>query len=237
MYKAIVSFLLITGIATMCLKAQYRGGIHEGFNSFQSIGLNPLPNIYGGGLSDGFEALVNTGLNELPEIARGGTNDGFSAIEVTGLNELPQISSGGANDGFHSITVVGLNSLPEIYSGGADDGFDMLVAEALNLLPGIYAGGANDGYDIVERTNNNLPCSGDLFVWTGEVNEDWHESGNWECRVAPGLYSQVIIPEGIAAAGRPYPVVYLEAEVSTISLRSGAYLQIEPGVIMRLNGN
>jgi hypothetical protein len=237
MHKRIATFVLLSCASPLYLFAQYRGEINAGFYVFPSVGLNQLPNIYSGGVSDGFEALNNTNLNVLPEIAKGGANDGFTSISVTGLNVLPQISKGGSNDGFHSLAVVNLNPLPEIYSGGSNDGFDLLVSEGQNVLPEIYAGGTGDGYDMIVRNDNNLPCSGDLFVWTGEVNEEWHESGNWECRVAPGLYSEVIIPEGLASSGRPYPVVCLAAEVSTITLRAGAYLQIEPGVIMRLNGN
>jgi hypothetical protein len=229
--------LLILGCNTFVGSAQFRGGQQDGNGQHYAFGLNSLPAIYFGGISDGIHAFQVFGLNQLPDFTKGGSNDGFASVMADGLNPLPEIYSGASNDGFQTTFAEDLNLLPAIFSGGTGDGFDDVLAQGLNVLPEIYSGGLNDGMDIVSRSNNNLPCNDDLFVWTGAVNEQWNEPGNWECYVAPGIFSGVIIPEGVLSNNRPYPIVYLEAEVSKVTLRSGAYLQIEPGVILKLNGN
>lgn len=218
--------------------AQFRGGNVDGHSTWSSVSpLNGLPAIYVGGIGDGMHALQSVGQNQLPNLYTGGSDDGFASDQSLHQNTLAEIFSGGPGDGFHgTLDIPDLNGLPTIYKGGNNDGFDLDSALQSNPMPNIFAGGVNDGHDSVERTGANSPCSDNLFVWTGNVNEDWHESGNWECFVVPSLFSRVRIPEGLTSSGRPYPVVYSAAEVSTIRLEPGAYLQIQPGVLLKLNG-
>lgn len=218
--------------------AQFRGGAVDGHSAWSSVSpLNNIPDIYLGGPSDGVHAVESDDQNPLPNLFLGGLNDGFASGQSLNQNVLPDIALGGPGDGFQGTAeITDLNGLPSIFMGGNNDGFDMDSAGMTNEVSNIFSGGVNDGFDREERTSTNSPCDDNFFVWTGMVNEDWHESGNWECYVVPSLFSRVRIPQGLASAGRPYPIVYSAAEVSTIRLEPGAYLQVQPGVLLKLNG-
>ena len=218
--------------------AQFRGGSVDGHSAWSSVSpLNGMPAIYLGGASDGMDAVQSEDQNTFSDIFFGGYNDGFASDQSLNQNTLPDIALGGPGDGFHGpADITDLNGLPAIFKGGNNDGFDLDSAQMANEVPNIFTGGGNDGFDPGEHTSANSPCSDNLFVWTGKVNEEWHESGNWECFVVPSLFSRVRIPQGLASLGRPYPVVYSATEVSTIRLEPGAYLQVQPGVLLKLNG-
>lgn len=217
--------------------AQYRGGTQQGFDiNAPLFPQNLMPLISFGGVQDGIDVFTSTSQNVSPAIHFGGSNDGFAVLSTPNQNQSPMMFYGGTADGFQTSLVANSNTLPEIYSGGTSDGFHLEENPGTNLSTNIYFGGSEDGFDVSSSENQNSPCSGDLFVWTGLISDDWHEPGNWECRVLPGLFSNVLIPEGLIEHGNFYPIVFSAAEVSTIKMSSGSYLQIRPGVILKLKG-
>lgn len=52
-------------------------------------------------------------------------------------------------------------------------------------------------------------------TWTGNVNNSWHESGNWNPQTVPGPGSTVTIR---AVSGNPFPVISQNVTVKTINL-------------------
>jgi hypothetical protein len=70
-------------------------------------------------------------------------------------------------------------------------------------------------------------------IWTGAVNTDWNNIGNWNCAGIPTITSVVVIP-----AGKPnYPVVNLNVEIKTLTVNTGASVTTDTGFEIKLNGN
>jgi Lamin Tail Domain len=69
-------------------------------------------------------------------------------------------------------------------------------------------------------------------IWTGAINTDWNNVGNWNCAGIPTITSVVVIP-----AGRPnYPVVNLNVEIKTLTVATGASVTTGTGFELKLNG-
>ncbi|MBL7727626.1 MAG: hypothetical protein JNM68_08075, partial [Dinghuibacter sp.] len=69
--------------------------------------------------------------------------------------------------------------------------------------------------------------------WTGAVNTDWTNAGNWTCGGVPTVSSNVIV-----RGGRPnYPVVNLNVEIRSLTIRPGATVTVNTGFDLKLNGN
>jgi hypothetical protein len=61
--------------------------------------------------------------------------------------------------------------------------------------------------------------------WTGNVNTDWQNAGNWSCGTVPDQYTDVTI-----AAGAPrYPLVNLNVTCRSLSLTAGAVVNVQAG--------
>jgi hypothetical protein len=80
-------------------------------------------------------------------------------------------------------------------------------------------------------TVNVIPA--DTFEWTGAVSTDWTNAANWFCGGVPTINSKVIIRNGITN----YPVVNLNVEIKSLTLRTGATVTIGTGFELKLNGN
>ncbi len=71
------------------------------------------------------------------------------------------------------------------------------------------------------------------IVWTGAVNTDWNNVGNWTCGGVPTITSEVLIQ-----AGKPnYPVLNSNVEIKKITLDPGATVTTGTGFELKLNGN
>jgi hypothetical protein len=69
---------------------------------------------------------------------------------------------------------------------------------------------------------------GSMISWTGNISTDWENAGNWSGNAVPTASSIVTIP-----AGRPrYPVVNTNTSIRSITLASGAWVTIAPGVVL-----
>ncbi len=211
----------------------YTGGNSDGFQKIIAINLNPLPNIYTGGNNDGFQKIIALNLNPLPNIYTGGNNDGFQKIIALNLNPLPNIYTGGNSDGFQKIIAINLNPLPNIYTGGNNDGFQKIIALNLNPLPNIYAGGNNDGFQKTIAINQNPDCSDNIVRWSGKLDINWANPGNWDCGVLPGINSEVILQSGLDR----YPTVSSSYEIKKLHLKPLSLINFLQDVVFTINGN
>jgi len=67
---------------------------------------------------------------------------------------------------------------------------------------------------------------GSMISWTGNVNTDWENAGNWSSNAVPTATSLVTIP-----AGRPrYPVVNVTTTVKSLTCVAGTSVTLAPGV-------
>jgi hypothetical protein len=80
-------------------------------------------------------------------------------------------------------------------------------------------------------TVNVLPPG--ISTWTGAINTDWNNVGNWNCGGIPTITSEVVIP-----AGKPnYPVITLNVEIKKITVDPGTSVTVATGFDLKLNGN
>ena len=65
------------------------------------------------------------------------------------------------------------------------------------------------------------------FVWTGNINIDWNENGNWDLMIAPSVNHDVTIPQNAAN----YPEIKTSSGGSChqLIIESGASLNVESG--------
>jgi hypothetical protein len=70
-------------------------------------------------------------------------------------------------------------------------------------------------------------------IWTGSINTDWTNVGNWNCAGIPTITSEVLIP-----TGKPnYPVINLNVEIKKITIETGTSVTTNTGFELKLNGN
>lgn len=60
-------------------------------------------------------------------------------------------------------------------------------------------------------------------VWTGAVNQDWHNAGNWGSSVVPANNISAVIPSGLSN----YPEVGGDYKVSQLIVESGAEIMVK----------
>lgn len=81
------------------------------------------------------------------------------------------------------------------------------------------------------------PCSPssstDLFIWTGAVNTDWFNTGNWASGALPGPTSEVQVSGSLVN----YPVASSNATIKSLLLPPGATCQVNTGANMTLTGS
>lgn len=80
------------------------------------------------------------------------------------------------------------------------------------------------------------PCGpsadADLMIWTGAINTDWFNTGNWSCGTLPGPTSAVQINGSLLN----YPLVNSNVTVKSLKLQPGASCNVSPGVSITLAG-
>ena len=102
------------------------------------------------------------------------------------------------------------------------------------------AGTIGTNYSIKSEFNNTgfsgfgtgYPCSSLSVFWTGAVNTDWFNTGNWACGVLPGPTTDVIISSGLVN----YPVINGNATIKSLTLKTGASCIVNPGFTLTLTG-
>ena len=108
------------------------------------------------------------------------------------------------------------------------------VILSINNLPGtatgtLYRCSINTGAGIVFSTPQTLRF---INKWTGNINTDWFNAGNWSCGGVPDEYSDVIIPGGRTN----YPTVTTNAAVRKVTVSPGAVVTIGSGVNFEVKG-
>jgi hypothetical protein len=96
-----------------------------------------------------------------------------------------------------------------------------------------------------DADGNSVSCTqtvtvtNDENIWTGNINTDWDNSGNWEDGAAPGfmLSSSVTIPAGLAN----YPVLNASENLyigncSSVTIDSGASLNVSANAVVTNDG-
>jgi GEVED domain/Fibronectin type III domain len=72
-----------------------------------------------------------------------------------------------------------------------------------------------------------------VSTWTGAINTDWNNVGNWNCGGIPTITSEVVIP-----AGKPnYPVIMLNVNIKKITVDPSTSVTVGTGYELKLNGN
>jgi len=120
-----------------------------------------------------------------------------------------------------------------IYTGGYSDGFQKTIALNLNPLPNIYAGGNNDGFQKTIAINQNPDCSDNIVRWSGKLDINWANPGNWDCGVLPGINSEVILQSGLDR----YPTVSSSYEIKKLHLKPLSLINFLQDVVFTINGN
>jgi hypothetical protein len=75
--------------------------------------------------------------------------------------------------------------------------------------------------------------SGSVYEWTGEVNTDWSNSGNWAANLIPNASRKARVPA--APANQP-TVNTLFAQAQSLEVRSGAQVTIASGRALTIQG-
>lgn len=109
-------------------------------------------------------------------------------------------------------------------------------------LATVYAKPGSTTTYTLQGSSNGCTASSNILVnvltpgtveWTGAVNTDWTNTGNWKCGLVPGINSNVHI-----SSGKPnYPVLTLNVEIRSLTLTSGATVTVGTGFDLKLNGN
>lgn len=85
----------------------------------------------------------------------------------------------------------------------------------------------------VIRSNVSLSvCTERVTKWTGSVNKDWENSGNWNCGMLPDATTEVIIEGGL----KNYPVVKKIAICKSIKQLPGASLKVNSHAALNIMG-
>ena len=76
------------------------------------------------------------------------------------------------------------------------------------------------------------PCSplSGVLLWTGAVNTNWSNPGNWSCGFVPITTSDVQINNGLIN----YPVININATIKSLTLMPGATVQVNTGFKLSL---
>jgi hypothetical protein len=104
----------------------------------------------------------------------------------------------------------------------------VLLAAALTLtMPGMAQNFLSGGYQ--GGTHGNIKFT----QWTGAVNDNWNEPGNWCPAVVPDAQDDVVIP----ASAYIMPEVKVNGlSCKSVTLEPGAALSIKPGYVLTVNG-
>lgn len=79
-------------------------------------------------------------------------------------------------------------------------------------------------------TSFTTGSSTDPFVWSGDINTSWFNTGNWSCGQVPGSTSEVIIN-----GGKPnYPLVTSNVTIKKLTVNAGATVNVQPGVTLTI---
>jgi hypothetical protein len=100
-----------------------------------------------------------------------------------------------------------------------------------------YANAAGDVLiDMPQSTYyiNGLVAEGLQYTWTGTLNNDWSNAGNWNACGIPDITRKVIIPN---VSPNSFPVITTAAYCKSVKIQSGATLSVGPTGSVTLGNN
>ncbi len=68
----------------------------------------------------------------------------------------------------------------------------------------------------------------EMCQWTGAVNTDWNNAGNWSCAIVPGSVDTAIIPNVSTSSGNN-PVISTAQTINTVTIQNGGILTYQAG--------
>lgn len=134
--------------------------------------------------------------------------------------QKPFLECVNSTDGFITLTATGCNA-PFTYS--LDNGKTYQTENTFsNLTSGTYTVRVKDARNDIKDTT--IIVGVDKAVWTGAVNSDWFNAGNWSTLRVPGTRTHVIIPSTIN-----------RCQINTDAV--AASIQVSQGVTVRVLNN
>ena len=91
---------------------------------------------------------------------------------------------------------------------------------------------------VIGNTGQVLPSSEIISTWSGAVDTDWTNAGNWSANGVPGSTISAIIPSGLST----YPTISGAQQVNNLTIQSGATITNNGtlqliGQVLTLNGS
>jgi hypothetical protein len=107
--------------------------------------------------------------------------------------------------------------------------------------PGLVFAGLTDGTYNVTATSaagcTSAPVSVVLKLdkadWTGAIDDDWHNAGNWNTGLVPTATTHVYLLTGTP----PCRIKFADAHVASIQIQSGGILEILAGWQIIIHGS
>lgn len=99
---------------------------------------------------------------------------------------------------------------------------------------GLYTITVTDGAcTLTDDVNVTIaPCT---YTWTGNVNTDWNNAGNWSTNIVPSPTDNVIIPD-VSMASNNFPLVNFALTINDLTVSAGAFVNIAPTGGLVLDG-
>jgi hypothetical protein len=147
------------------------------------------------------------------ETSRGNFDFWVVKINVAGTKEWDKTFGGNENERLYSLQQT------------ADGAGYILGGRSLSGISGDKTEASRGGFDFwVVRIG--------FPVWTGNLNTNWNETGNWSTGLVPNANDNVIIPSNLIN----YPVLEVNSSLNNLEMVSGASLIINPNQTLTING-
>lgn len=113
------------------------------------------------------------------------------------------------------------NIIKPVYTSG--DGIHLSAAGHAKIAQALQISGKFN----LQNVSNSQTAE-----WTGAVNNEWSNSANWKCGQIPSNSTLVIIN-----GGKPnYPLIIADVTIKSITVNTGAVLNVSPGVSVTITG-
>ncbi|NEW80436.1 MAG: hypothetical protein GZ086_13655, partial [Gelidibacter sp.] len=139
-----------------------------------------------------------------------------------------------------NITLVGNTGTIQWQSSTDNSTFNNIAGATTSTLSSVQMGGAlsttryyralvTSGVCTLAYSNVVTVTVSTVNRWTGTVSSDWNNPANWTCGV-PSVTNDMdaVVPSGLVAAGRPYPILNLglEGYAKNIVFENGSTLNV-----------
>lgn len=153
-----------------------------------------------------------------------------------GFNTTGQLGVGtnGPGSQYNTPTQVGTANDWTYISGGRAHTVGLSRAELYTCGQNLYGqlGNGNIGNAFNVNTPIQISCGGGFATWSGTVDTNWNNSGNWQFGQLPSQFTLVTIKSGAVN----YPIISTSATIKSLKLQSGSLLTIQNGVELTVNG-